>query len=149
MAPSDPVRESAARPPVKQVIAHAIHAALCSDCDPSAGTGLTIRAADIDKAVPAVLDALTAAGIRLAMPGAIVIPAPPPLDDLPGYCDWSCASTWPVAWRWYDGMWLPVCREHITHDQLTTACRLRVVPCTGEAHPHPGVCAGNPPEVIP
>lgn len=22
-------------------------------------------------------------------------------------------------------------------------------PCTGEPHPHPGVCAGNPPEVIP
>ena len=73
---ADPVRESAARPPVKQVIAHAIHAALCSDCDPSAGTGLTIRAADVDKAVPAVLDALTAAGIRLAMPGEVVVRLP-------------------------------------------------------------------------
>lgn len=68
--------------------------------------------------------ALLAAGYSLAGPGDVVVPAPPSLDDLPRYCDWSCRSLDqscfsrdPVAWRWYGGQlyggeWLPVCAEH-------------------------------------
>lgn len=41
-----------------------------------------------------------------------VVPTMPPLEALPGYCDWSCDSTKPVAWRWHDSVWLPVCAEH-------------------------------------
>lgn len=74
---ADPVREAA------DVIAAAIHDALCSRCHPDVGSGLIIRSLDMERAGSAVVAALQAADVQLAPPGSVVVQLPEPEDVTP------------------------------------------------------------------